>query len=175
MWSTSATVRRPEARRPETIAPHGPRRHTNPEFQQEFRRNPLLQVRFAAAIAAISRCRSAGNRGLPRGLDFQRQNNWKPFRCHRMSVAGFTTVRIGRQSISHDSATSAIRVASSARRGFTCRSTYNASCVLRNKFSAASCAFDRTAVESNRRRSQAMRRMVRSAAPERDLAIVAGS
>ena len=32
------------------------------------------------------------------------------------------------------------RLASSARRGFTCRSTYNANCFLRNKFSAASRA-----------------------------------
>jgi len=37
--------------------------------------------------------------------------------CHRISVSGFTTVRIRRQSISRDSATSAMRVASSARRG----------------------------------------------------------
>jgi hypothetical protein len=52
------------------------------------------QVRFLAAIAAISRCRSVGNRGCPRGLDFQRQNNWKPLRCHRMSVSGFTSIRM---------------------------------------------------------------------------------
>ena len=67
-----------------------------------------------------------------------------------MSVSGFTTVRMRRHSISHDSATSAIRVGSSARRGFTCRSTYNASCFLRNRFSAASCACDRPAAETSR-------------------------
>jgi hypothetical protein len=80
-----------------------------------------------------------------------------------------------RHSISHDSATSAIRVASSARRGFTCRSTYNASCSLKNRFSAESCARDRPAAKTSRTRSQAMRRTVRSAERERDSAIVAGS
>lgn len=34
-------------------------------------------------------------------------------------VSGFTIVRTGRHSISHDSPTRAIRVASAARRGFT--------------------------------------------------------
>jgi hypothetical protein len=37
------------------------------------------------------------------------------------------------------------RVASSARRGFICRSTLNASCFLRNKFSAANCEWERAA------------------------------
>src|SRR5439155_13470154 len=36
------------------------------------------------------------------GIDFHRQNTWKPFRCHLMSVSGFTTVKMRRQSISHD-------------------------------------------------------------------------
>ena len=119
-------------------------------------------VRFAVAMSAISRCRSAGNRGRPRGLDFHRQNNWKPFRCHRMSVSGLTTINRRRHSISRDSATSAIRVASSARRGFACRSTYNASCFLRNRFSAASWACDRTAAETSDSKSPAIRMSVRT-------------
>ena len=61
------------------------------------------------------------------------------------------------------------------QRAFTCRSTYNASCFLRNKFSAASWVLDRTVAETNRRRSQAMRRTVSSAARERDCAMVAES
>ena len=62
---------------------------------------------------AINCRRSAGNRGRPRGLDFNRQNSRNPFRCHRMSVSGFTTVRSRRQSISRDSAASVTRIASS--------------------------------------------------------------
>ena len=82
-------------------------------------------VRFAAAMSAINRRSSAGSRGRPPGEDFHRQNSRKPVRCHRMSVSGFTTVRTRRQSISRDRATSAMRVASSARRGLTRRSRYN--------------------------------------------------
>jgi len=92
-------------------------------------------VRFAPAMSAIKSRRSAGNRGRPRGIDFHRQNSRNPLRCHRMSVSGFTTVRSRRQSMSRDSATSVIRVASSARRGLTCRSKYNANCLRRNRFS----------------------------------------
>ena len=51
-----------------------------------------------------------------------------------MSVSGLTTVRTRRQSISRDSATTAMRVASSARRGLTFRSRYNANCLRRNRF-----------------------------------------
>jgi hypothetical protein len=85
-----------------------------------------------------------------------------------MSVAGCTMVRMGRQSISHDRPTSAIRVASSARRGFTWRSTYNANCFLRNRFSAASWARDRTAVDANRATSPMTRSAVRTAASNLD-------
>ena len=48
-----------------------------------------------------------------------------------MSVSGFTMVRTRRQSITRDRATSAMRVASSARRGLTWRSRYNANCLRR--------------------------------------------
>jgi hypothetical protein len=47
-------------------------------------------VRFAAAIVAISRCTSGEIAGRPGVRDFQRQNSWNPFRCHRISVSGFT-------------------------------------------------------------------------------------
>jgi hypothetical protein len=132
-------------------------------------------VRFAVAMSAISRCRSAGTRGRPRARDFHRQNNRNPFRCHRISVSGFTIVRMRRQSISHDSPTSAIRVASSARRGLTWRSAYNASCFLRNRFSAASWPCDRSVVATNCSRSPAIRRTVRTAVQGRDWAMAGGS
>jgi len=83
-------------------------------------------VRFAAAISAINCRRSAGTRGRPCGRDFHRQNKRNPLRCQRMSVFGLTTVMSWRQSISRDNAMSVSRVASSARRGLTCRSRYNA-------------------------------------------------
>ena len=80
------------------------------------------QIGLSAAISRINFRRSLGKRGLPVGLDFQRQNSRKPFRCHRISVSGFTfnselphgNVRL-RVAIVH-------RVASSARRGLTFRS-----------------------------------------------------
>ena len=53
------------------------------------------------------------------------------------------------------------RLASSARRGFTCRSTYNANCFLRNKFSAASRAREHGARDVNCTTSTAILRTVR--------------
>src|SRR5437667_6637445 len=47
-------------------------------------------------------------------------------------------------------ATSVMRVASSARRGLTCRSRYNAKCFRRNRFSAARCACEHAAREVSR-------------------------
>lgn len=54
--------------------------------------------------------RSMGGRpGLPR-FDFNRQNNLKPFRCHLMTVAGWTMARAERQfGQSRDSNTQKIR------------------------------------------------------------------
>src|SRR2546425_4093035 len=60
------------------------------------------------------------------------------------------------------------RVASSARRGLTCRSRYNANCLRRNRFSAASCACERNMDEANRRTSAATQRIVRTKTRERD-------
>jgi len=124
--------------------------------------------KFADAMSTIS-CRTvAGTGGRPRGCDFNRQNNRYALRCQRMSVAGCTMVRIRRHSTSRDSATSVIRVASSARRGFTWRSAYKANCFLRNTFSAARWACDRTAAAANDARSPQRRTTVRAAARARD-------
>jgi hypothetical protein len=51
----------------------------------------------------------------------ERQNSRKLFRCQRMSVSGSTMVSKRRHSTIRDKATSVMRVASSARCGFTCR------------------------------------------------------
>ena len=118
-------------------------------------------VRFAVAIVAISSRRSAGIGGRPAARDFQRQNSRKPFRCQRMSVSGSTMVSKRRHSTIRDKATSVMRVASSARRGFTCRSKYNANCFRRNRFSAASWARDRNADAISRATSTPTRRMIR--------------
>ena len=119
-------------------------------------------------MSAISHCRSAGNRGRPRGRDFQRQNSWKPCPCHRMSVSGLTTINSWCHSISRDSTTSAIRVASSARWGLACSSTYNASYFLRNRFSAASWARECTAAETSDSMSPVIRMTVRTVSRDRD-------
>jgi hypothetical protein len=111
------------------------------------------QVRFAAAIVAIDCCKSVGIGGRPGARDFQRQNNRNPFRCQRMSVSAFTTVSKWRHSRKRDKPTRMIRVASLARRGFTSRSRYNASCFRRNRFSAASWARDRIANDISATRS----------------------
>ena len=82
---------------------------------------------------------------------------------------GFTTLRSVRQAMTRDKTTKVIRVALFGRRGFTCRSMYNASCFLKNRFSAASCVCDRQPEETSRSRSPARQRAVRND----DLAMVA--
>lgn len=108
-----------------------------------FRRNSAAirsspHVLFAAAIVSISFCRFPGIGGLPGARDLQRQKTGIPFGCQPISVCGLTTVSSCRHSRNRDNATSVIRVALSARRGFACRSTYNANCFRSNRFSAAS-------------------------------------
>ena len=49
-------------------------------------------VRFAAAIVAMSCCKSTVIGSRPGARDVQCQNNRNPFRCHQMSVSGCTTV-----------------------------------------------------------------------------------
>jgi hypothetical protein len=85
---------------------------------------PSPQVRFAAGHHRNQLLQVPWNRRRPGARDFQRHHNRNPWRCHRMSVCGFTTINTFRQSRNRDSATSVMRVASSARRGFARRSTY---------------------------------------------------
>ena len=75
-------------------------------------------VRFVAAIVAISRCTFAGIAGCR-----------NPFRCQRISVSGFTKTSNWRQETKRDKAARTMRGASSARRGLTLRSWYNANCL----------------------------------------------
>ena len=66
-----------------------------------------------------------------------------------------TTLSRCRHSTNDDKATRVIRIASSARRRFTCRSRYNANCFRRNRFSAASWVTDRIADAISATRSRA--------------------
>lgn len=95
------------------------------------------QVTLALAISAIRLWRSGGTRGRVHGLDLERQNSRKPFRCHRMKVSGLTTGRTSRQANRLESKTKVNFVAGFARRGLTWRSRYRASCLRRKRFSAA--------------------------------------
>ena len=112
-------------------------------------------------MAAINCWRSAGTGGRPGARDFHRQKRRNPLRCHRISVSGFTIVSAALQSISRESTTRVIRVASSARRGLTRRSWYSASCFRRNRFSAASWDRDRRPSDTNLRASISKRTVVR--------------
>jgi hypothetical protein len=121
---------------------------------------------LSAAIARINLRRSLGKRGLPVGLDFQRQNNRNPFRCHRISVSGFTFT----SELPHGNIRLSVaiihRVASSARRDLTFRSWNMASCLRRKRFSAARALWEwhREASEldrvddDQRQRPEAMRK-----------------
>src|SRR5262245_52848207 len=124
-------------------------------------------MRLAAAISAINRRRLAGTCGRPGGLDSHRQNSPNPFRCHRINVSGLTTVRSWRHWIKRVSPTSASRIASSARRGLTCRSTYNANRLRRNRFSAANWVRGRNIDDANRMMSARTHAIVRTLSEER--------
>jgi hypothetical protein len=100
------------------------------------------QVRFSRAIWRMSLCNSAGIGGRP-GHGVQCQNRWYPWRCHRLNVSGCTTARAGCQSNHCDSQSSVIRAACLARRGVTWCSWYRASCLRRNRFSAAKAGLGR--------------------------------
>src|SRR3954449_1724310 len=56
------------------------------------------QVGFSAAKRRIKFLTSAVTRGLPTGLDFQRQNRRNALRCQLIKVAGFTIINALRQS-----------------------------------------------------------------------------
>jgi hypothetical protein len=90
---------------------------------------------FSRAMRRIRACNCLGIGGRP-GRDFSRQKSFQPARCQRIIVSGRTTTRASRQSKSRESNASEIRVTGSTRRDLTLRSTYNASCRRRNKFSA---------------------------------------
>jgi hypothetical protein len=83
------------------------------------------QAGFSRAIRRMSDWSSLGIGGRP-GRDFRRQNNRRPARCQRSSVAGFTTVKEPCQSNRLASSVRLIRVAASIRRGRTPRSMYSA-------------------------------------------------
>src|SRR5437660_6096789 len=84
-----------------------------------------------------------------------------PLRCHRIKVSGLTTVRASRQSKTLARWASAKRIELVALRGFFCRSAYRASCLRRNRFSAASAEEDRKVnrkdVRTSTKTSTAMR------------------
>jgi hypothetical protein len=95
------------------------------------------QIGFSAAIFQIRSRRSLGKRGLPVGLDFQRQKSRNPLRCQRSSVSGFTLINASRHWNIRLRVAIIHRVESLARRGLTFRSWKSASCFRRKRFSAA--------------------------------------
>ena len=101
-----------------------------------------------------------GSLGRPRGRDFHRQNKRNPFRCQRMKVSGLTTRSAGRQAKSLPRAAITNRIESVARRGFALRSSNRASCLRRNRFSAAKAPRDRKHRASKRPRSNSTARPV---------------
>ena len=94
-------------------------------------------VGLFSAISPIRFRTSTGTRGRPAGLDFYFQNNRIPFRCQQISVSGFTTVSASRHSKNRESWVRVKRTALVARWGFVSGSTYSASCLRKNRFSAA--------------------------------------
>ena len=103
-------------------------------------------------------CRSAGIGGRPR-RDFHRQNRRNPWRCQRSNVAGCTMTNAWRQSNQRASQVRAMRMAFVACCGFTCRSWYRASCLRRNRFSAARAVGER---RHSRRKWSASTRSIRN-------------
>ncbi len=78
----------------------------------------------------------------------------KPFRCQRMSVSGFTTMREFLHSKSFASVTIVNRVELSVRRGVCSRSIKNVSCFRRKRFSAARTLRERRRFRANARASR---------------------
>lgn len=101
-------------------------------------------------------------RGRPRGLDFQRQNRRKTFRCHRMRVSGLTMVGASRYTNSLESHTRVNLVAGFTRRGLTLRSRYKANYLRRKRFSAARAHRDRRLTLMHLRASRTKSNMVSS-------------
>ena len=134
--------------------PGRPQQITDAEFIGNFRLEISNKVMIRAEGLGIDRllclmlrgndscacsCKNVDQRKSPLGRpgrDLSRQKSFQPARCQRIIVSGRTTTRASRQSKSRESNASEIRVTGSTRRDLTPRSTYNASCRRRNKFSA---------------------------------------
>ena len=102
----------------------------------------------------ISFLSSSGTGGRPFRRDFHRQNKRNPFRCQRMSVSGFTTMREFLHSKSLARVTIVNRVELSVRRGVCSRSIKNVSCFRRKRFSAARALRERRRFRANARASR---------------------
>src|SRR5205085_2337195 len=95
------------------------------------------QVGFSAAKRRIKFLSSAVTRGLPTGLDFQRQNRRNAFRCQPIKVAGLTISSALRQSNQRASLENTNLSAGVVGMAFFSRSRKRANCLRKNKFSAA--------------------------------------
>ena len=140
------------------VLSHGTRRHADAELDEELMGDALFAPGhiLEAAISKMSFLSSSGTGGRPLGRDFQRQNKRNPFRCQRMSVSGFTTMRAFFQSKILVSAAIVNRVALSVRRGACSRSTKKVSCFRRKRFSAARALWERGRLRTNAMASRTM-------------------
>lgn len=96
------------------------------------------QVRFSPAIWRINRLTSAVSGGRPTSLDFQRQNRRNAARCQPINVAGLTMTNALRQSKKRASLDNTNRSPAVVGAAFFSRSWNKASCLHKNRFSAAS-------------------------------------
>ena len=95
------------------------------------------QVRFSEAIRRI-KCRTAADiGGRPTGFDFQHQNRRNAVRCQLINVAGLTITKALRQSKKRVSLDKTNRSAVVVGLAFFSRSLNKASCLRKNRFSAA--------------------------------------
>ena len=125
------------------------------ELEPKFIGNPSSpQVRFSAAIRRIKRLTSADTGGRPTGLDFQRQNRRNAARCQPINVAGLTMTKALRQSKKRASLDKTNRSAAVVGAAFFSRSSNRASCLRKNKFSAASAVRPRKPAAQNFTQSQ---------------------
>jgi hypothetical protein len=114
------------------------------------------QVGFSIAMRRISRLNSTGTGGLPTDLDFQRQILRSADRCQPMRVAGLTITKALRHSKRRASLENTKRSAAVVALGFFARSRNRASCLRRNRFSAASADRLRKSAPHNLQQSETM-------------------
>ena len=112
------------------------------------------QVRFSGAIWRINRLTSAASGGRPTGLDLQRQNRRNAARCQPINVAGLTMTNALRQSKKRASLDNTNRSAAVVGAAFFSRSWNKASCLRKNRFSAASAVRLRKPVPQKLMQSQ---------------------